>query len=259
MSLDLYAGSLGRYYQRDFETPQQRYGRENNLETSIVYSGDTPNWLTPNNTEKSIDVFKDELFRSMGETCRDIRQWDESSREYKTEQLFAECHAALLLVTAYTYRSDLTRPKKLIGDVQSDVAIDEASERKYYMGPLAIFECHLFLPSKENGIAILNDPMGWQIAVTTTSALRDALEYVAEYVWGNAVFPQKWFEGGAVPVGRTKVIKKSKFPWKRKSVWMDDQHSIDDEVLWNAQYAYAVFLDFLKFAEANNVPIRQDG
>ena len=55
------------------------------------------------------------------------------------------------------------------------------------------------------------------------------------------------------------VEKKSLLPWKKKWVTEDEEHNIDDEVLYNAEYAFGVFHKMLKFAEEHKVPIRQDG
>lgn len=260
MSLDLYAGPLGKYYQRDFETPQQRLGREQGWETSIVYAGEEPEWLTPDNVVQVIGVFKDQVFETMGDAAPNIHNWNESTDEYLTEQVFHECHAALLLITAYTYRSELSRPDKLPDDIDANIAMSEASEKDYYIGPLAILESQLFLPDDSDRIFALKDPMGWQVVITTTSALKYALEYLAQNVWQGETQPDFWYNRGAVPKGKVMVEKKSVLPWA-KSKWIskDEEHSIVDEVKWNAEYAYGVFHKMLNFAEKHNVPIRQDG
>jgi len=260
MSLDLYAGPLGKYYQRDFETPQQRLGREQGWETSIVYAGEEPEWLTPDNVRQVIEAFKSQIFEAMGEVAPEISNWNENTDQYITEQIFHECHAALQLITAYTYRSELSRPKRLPENLDADPAFSEASDKDYYIGPLAILESHLFLPDTSKRIFASEDPMGWQVVITTTSALRHALEYLADKIWQGRVMPDEWFIRGAVPTGKVMVEKKTLLPWnKNKWVTKDEEHNIEDEVLWNAEYAYGVFFKMLNFAEDNNVPIRQDG
>lgn len=208
MSLDLYAGSLGKYYQRDFETPQQRLGREQGWDTSVIYAGDEPEWLTAENVKQVIEAFKGQIFDSMGEVSPTIHQWNEQSDKYLTEQIFHECHAAILLLTAYTYRTELERPKKLPVNIDEDIAISQASDKDYYIGPLAILECHLFLPDASERIFASDDPMGWQVVITTTSALRYALDYLEEKVWQKNTEPETWYFRGAVPRGKTMVEKK---------------------------------------------------
>lgn len=194
MSLDLYSGALGKYYQRAFETPQQRLAREQGWNHSVVYSGEEPDWLNAENVNQVIGDFKTRVFEKIGEASSSITNWDESEEDYHAEQLFHECHAALLILTAYTYRPELVRPKDLPENHESDIAIAEASDKDYYLGPLAILECHLFLPDNSDQIFAINDPMGWGVIVTTTSALRYALNYLKEKVWDDDVMPDIWYD-----------------------------------------------------------------
>lgn len=257
MSLDLYSGSLARYYSRDFETPQQRAAREFRFTYQLVYDGDPPEWLSPEVATTRIEELKTQINEKQEHEFPDLATWDDSVTEYCAEQLFRESLDALLIVAAYANRPDLDRPKRLCGPLDSDRAYADAIPRKYYFGALAILEAQIFVPSPHDKILLVKDPMGWDQVVTTTGNLKWALGRLAEKVWRHDIDPAGWFARGCVATSFTFCEGDPQFP-SQSVVIEEHADGTDDTVLHNAEYAFGVFALMLEFAESRRAPIRQD-
>lgn len=254
MSLDLYAGPLARYYSRDWETPQQRFAREQGMAYEVAYVGEPPTWLTREEAVAKVEEFRATVAAKVGEK---VAGWSEEHPSYLAHQLHAKARDALLLVAAYNHRKDLDRPKTAPPALAADPAYAEASQRGYYLGPMAILEAHIFLPSDENKIFLVRDPMGREQVVTTTSNLRYALETLASEAWASHVEPSAWFARGDQAPGKVLLEKPSFLPWNKK--WVEvDAPAVDDVVRYDAEYAFGCFAVMLPYAETHQVPLRTD-
>src|SRR5262249_20798178 len=58
-----------------------------------------------------------------------------------------------------------------------------ALPRKYYLGPMAVLECHIFVPSDTSMWALAKNMRGEPIAITTTRCLRETLTVINEKSW----------------------------------------------------------------------------
>ena len=256
MSLDIYAGSLAKYYSRDFETPQARFARENGIDYQLVYAGEAPAWPSVNSATAIIDGFCNNIASHTEGKAR--ADWDDDVSDYFAEQLFEEARNALVLLAAYQNREDLVLPSKMPRDFDKDLAYSEAVEKAYYIGPMATFESALWLPIEDELLFMIDDPMGWKIVVNTHGNLEKALSALAAEVWSDKTDVAGWFERGPAP-GRGATMQKRKFrlPWQSEHVKKQEEEP-DGSLLWNAEYAFSVFTKALDFARKRRVPIRID-
>tara|TARA_R110000744_G_scaffold351533_1_gene457370 strand:- start:1169 stop:1945 length:777 start_codon:yes stop_codon:yes gene_type:complete len=257
VSLDLYCGSLSKFYSRDFETPQAKFARENGFEYQLVYEGEPIDWFNPVEARDKADAFIEKLTSRLGEkenTCR----WDDKRTEYAVEQLHVRSLSALLLTAAYLYRSDLQRPEHVPEGFESDPAYEESSDREYYIGPLAILESHIFLPCDADSLFWDENPLGFDKFVTTTGNLRYALNWLADKRWNGNVEADKWFNRGPAPsAGKTLVQEKSIVPWRKK--WRDKFEEVPANSLnWDAEYAFGCFSRLLDFSDRTGLPLLMD-
>lgn len=192
MSLDLYCGSLSKYYSRQFETPQARVAREKGLEYRLVYEGEPVDWPDSDDAGRRVDDFQSRI----QEKNAAVTSWEDDNPNYFAEQLFDYSLNGLLLACAYHYRPELTRPASSLNGLSGDPAYDEAVDREYYFGPLAISEAHLYVPADVDALLMCKDPMGWDIVVTTTSNLRYALDWSRKNIWNGETDVDLWFKEG---------------------------------------------------------------
>lgn len=258
MSLDIYVGSLSKYYCRDFETPQARFAREENISYQLIYAGDAPKWLSKKDAPATIENFRKTIAdHTQAEMATN---WREDIEEYFAEQLFDEARNALVMVAAYQNRLDLQRPLKMPENYQDDPAISEAYEKKYYFGSMAILESALWLTGDEALMCAIKDPMGWDIFVNTQGNLQRTLNELAKEVWSDRVDVEGWFLRGVAPKqgGVTMHKRKIRLPWQSKYK-EEREKEPENSLMWNAEYAFSVFWKALEFAKRLRVPIRLDG
>lgn len=256
MGLDLYAGPLWRLYAGDIERPSQRLGQEMGLKVEVTYApGAGP--LSKEKAHQAVAELRpliDRQAMKMWGSTRDISNWNEDYEGYFSEQLRAEGIQSIVLMAAYDHRRDLTRPPRLPSSIDNDPAISEASERNYYVGPMAVLEAQLILPSGENFLTAIEEANGSRSYVTSTSNLAMVLEQLRESIWNNRVDVDGWFSRGLVPAdGHVSQLSVDGRTVQRLPV-----EPVEDQVKHDAEYAFAVFSKALAFAEAHGVPIRHD-
>ena len=258
MSLDLYCGSFAKFYSRDFETPQFRFCRENNIEYKLVIEGEPINWFTPDNARGRSAAFIEKLNSKLAVKGRAPSAWDDTKQDYLVEQLFERSLNSLILTAAYLYRPELACPEHLPSDLETDQAYSESTTQKYYIGPMAILESHIFLPSKADTLFLDESPIGFDVSVTTTANLKFALKRLAEGRWQGNVDADSWFKRGPAPGGgKSYVEEKSLLPWRKK--WREVvEPSPADSLNWDAEYAFGCLSRLLQFSEQTGLPITKD-
>ena len=256
MSLDLYAGGLSRYYSRQFETPQARFARDQNLDYKLVYSGDMPTWFDTEKAPAAIAGFRKKVAGIANQTF--AADWQDDVADYFCEQLFEEARMALVLVAAYLKRDDLIRPLKMPLQPELDTAYSDAVTKNYYLGTMAILEATMWLPSEEPVIFRTTDPMGWEMIVSTTGNLKKSLQGLASTVWHDQIDVESWFSRGLAPgKGNTMQQRRNRMPWQSKFVEVAEIEP-ENSLMWNAEYAFSVFWKATEFAERHHCPVRID-
>ncbi len=107
MGLDVYVGTLSRYYTGQWETIVQQYGREAGMAVRVVRPSDARlgffarifDRLRPTpNVHRQVARWQEKLSQLAGTTIT----WDDSeNREYFTDKPAWDCYGALLLWAAY--------------------------------------------------------------------------------------------------------------------------------------------------------------
>ena len=108
---------------------------------------------------------------------------NEALEAYWTEQFPARVRDALIVWVAHLQRPDLPRPEKLTAPPAAYAAYREATAMGSYVGPIAVVEATIFLPSSVNKLCGHNDALGRPALVTTTWALRNILDQINERCW----------------------------------------------------------------------------
>jgi len=250
MGLDLYSGSLSKFYARDYETPQARFARQTGLTQYTLYADSSP-------PRKSEDVkpfilqFHKDLSEFFNRQNAEFTPWDEDKDIYLTEQLHHECFLALQVMCLSVYRGEDYTGAYDDSDALT-AFLKMRSREEYFESGHAVLECQLFVTGTDTQCVPADDGVGGRVIMTTTSNLRLVLDQMNARVWSNKAKPEKWFERGPVTASSVE-IKRGFFPWKKV-----ESKPPANPVLWNAEYAFGVFSKLLDFSEKNHLPIRQD-
>ena len=255
--LDLYAGTLEKFYRHDYKSVQQQLAEDLGIEFNTVYTNGEPDWLSKKSAPRKVKKFRARIEAKTDDGSPSLAGWSEDHQDYFIEQLNYDCLADLIFVTGYALRSDLERPKEFSGNYEDDPAYAESFDKEYYLGPLAIFESHMYLPSESQALIFEYDPLDIELVITSTGNLRYALDVLNDRVWEGKADPAAWLDRGPAPKGGQELRKNP----KTGEIEMVDVEfePVDDPVLHNAEYAYAVFHAALTYAETYNVPILKDG
>ena len=112
VGLDVYAGSLTRYYSGNWDTIVQQTGRMQGFPVHMLRAS------APKDVEKNQDKiqaavlgWRDRLSKGLQVRLSSPLDWDESAEApYATDKPGWDCYSALLLWAAYAEHPELTRP-----------------------------------------------------------------------------------------------------------------------------------------------------
>lgn len=256
--LDVYAGPLGKFYKNEYLSTQAQTAKELGIEFNTVYPDGEPEWLTDKNVDRKIRAFRVSVSKQTKDSSPDMASWNEETNDYLIEQLNWDSLAALIHVSAYVFRPDLERPKDFSGEYTEYPAYTEASEKGYYLGPIAILESDMFLPSKGKDFIFQDTPLKGEILITSTDNLKRTLNFLNKRLWKGQATPQIWIDRGPAKVGKVQEMRISEETGKPEMVEVE-YPPLADVALYDAEYAYGVLYKMLKYSEEHNVPIAMDG
>lgn len=256
--LDIYSGSLAKFYKNDYTSTQALAAKELGMEFKTVFPDGEPKWLTEGNADKKVKKFLRKIETDRAGDGIDITHWNEGFNEYHIEQLGWENLSALIYITAYTIRQDLQRPTNFSGVYEDYEAYQDATEKGYYFGPLLILESDLFIPSQDSSVVIQENPLKEELVITTTFNLRMTLEFLNKNVWSGKARPDEWLERGPAASEPYQAFRLSEDTGEPEMIEVQPLE-VEDIALHNAEYAYAVLFKVMSFSEENQMPIAMDG
>jgi len=124
MALDIYVGSLTRYYAGDWETVSARLARESGSEAVPARADSAEDAIRdPDEIRPIVTEWRQGIAAALKESVTDPFDWDESQKpSYFTDHIGRDAFAALRLWAAYTEHADLQRPTALVADLATDPA-----------------------------------------------------------------------------------------------------------------------------------------
>lgn len=260
MGLDLYAGTLTRYCSGEWLTTVQRASQSAGIPCEVAYASGTAPWIPADAASHAVDEFRVALSRRWGDRFECFQQppnWnEEGDTPYHTEKPDDDGVRSLVLVAAYLERPDLTRPVLL--PESGDRAYDEAGPGDYYMGNMAVLECHLYLPGHDNFVVVAEDPLGVERFITSVGILRATLDDVNGRTWQAAPeLLESWYLRGLLSFGPVQRVLRTDTDSGRHEV-VEEPTEVHDLVEHNAQYALACLYRVCDFAQEHDVPIVVD-
>ena len=254
MGLDLYAGTLTRYYARDWMTATQRWAEENGYGYDrIGPDGPMEQEQKPDPAQvlPAIEGWRDSLLAALKNGGTDWPAWPESiDAPYYTDKPDWDAWHALLLAAACSTCGEQLPSTVERGWYQKfgDIPVVQRASRENKGSLLAGAE--LWLPFPEPFWFQCPNPLGNQITISTTAGLRKELEGLNTALWQA---PEEevlsWpctqgypATGQVMPDGSIRHI--------------EAPPQLDPVSL--AKYAYAILWEAVTFSEEHQVPILLD-
>ena len=187
MGLDVYVGSLTRYYSQEWETVMQKHAREKGIPFKVVRSNEPEEAITnPDEIRADVIDWRENLSRELGNYLSEPLDWNESPRSpYFTDKLGWDCYSSLLLWAAYSEHPDLVCPKDCIEDWTKDEAYQRSSDLEFDTRyPSLLSNTKIWLPVDFRFTFASSDLAGDTVNFGSTVALRKELNELNSHTWG---------------------------------------------------------------------------
>ncbi len=260
MGLDIYAGSLTRYYSGNWENQVQQIA-EANGQQCVVIDG-LGNEVQPVEEKSEITEIHDIICQWMDKLAESLEQtgtpmphplWDEiSDRDYFTDKPDWEAYGALLMfIACHMRKCPLPEYVENCWSAVDDPIVKEAMSQSPDNSLLC--DVTLWLPIPKESIFTTNLPTGDEANVSTLRLLKRELEELNRQTWkADESTILSWRNDKYyIPV----KPKESKFPFgflfRKKQV---EKYRTEEL----AQCAFSILYQAVNFAIENDVPLLLD-
>jgi hypothetical protein len=149
MGLDVYVGSLTRYYAGDWELIAQQAARETGVPLQVVRAQADPADAIrdPDAIRPVVKQWRDQLSESLSEHLSAPLDWnEEADAPYFTDKPAWDCYSDLLLWAAYSEHPELARPENSIEDFGHDPAYARSTAKDFRSRYFHLLEVEWWLP-----------------------------------------------------------------------------------------------------------------
>lgn len=259
MGLDIYSGTLTRYYSSNWENIVQQLSEENGYK--CVMTDDHGNEIKATNDNAEIAQIRETLTMWANNIGANLHPpipaplWDETvDCDYYTDKPDWEAFGALVMLQAY-----VSLNRRLPEYVESgfnafeDPIVEEAATKKIANSLLS--EVALWLPIPDKTIFITAYPTGDEGAISTVSLLKQELDELNRQLWNaDEATILSWRDDKYyMPVEQKKPNLILRFI-RRTNKTPKEKFRTEDL----AQCAYSILYQAVCFAEEHKVPILLD-
>jgi hypothetical protein len=228
MNVELYVGTLTRYYSQQWENAATRAGAKSPFQPAknkgeavtdpIELQGVIAEWLASASTK-----LKEHLPGPLS--------WQEGMlAPYFVGDLGFAGYGGAVLLTAYTANAQLQRPVAFVPTWEGDPAIEAALKAEKKDALWEVVNCGLWLPVEFRFGIGMKDPSGTPLKAGSIDLLWAAIEYLNEANWG------------ATP--------EEIAAWRERGL-----HDVDTFET-QSQFGYSVFYEMCKRARENRLPMK---
>lgn len=230
MGLDVYVGTLTRYYSGDWETIMQRQG-------ALVVGAPEPAPYSVDELSGIIVAWREHLCKLIYEASEGRENlkfnWSEGSQmPYFTDKPDWGAYASLLLWASYSEHSDLSVPELLDEDWSADDAFSRSTDNDFKSMYTSLLGADLWVPEDFRCVAGLQDAFGNELSIGSAVKLKNELQELNNRTWK----------------ADDQII----------SVWLNNGPCDTGSLENNAQFGYAVFWDLVNKALDNNLIMKTD-
>jgi len=258
MGLDIYAGTLTRYYAQNWKTVGQQWAEEHGWGFQRITPGgerlDEEEKASPAEIQADVENWRDQVLAAVSQPGREpYAPWPEDNEKpYYTEKPDWDAFGAMLLVAAcYTYGEPVPPTVQKDWNFMDHPAIKRLAEDPEKVWSL-FRNADWWLPVSDGFFFQAYLPNGNQAVVATTGALRRELEQLNALAWQadeETILGWSRTEGYPVDgeVGPDGVLVQTD---------ISEHTEYSTESL--AKFSVSLFWRALRFAEENRVPIWMD-
>jgi hypothetical protein len=235
MALDVYVGSLTRYYAGEWENIAEKMARQRGAQSQIVRpAGLADRVKDPQKIRPAVLSWRSTLSDSLGSRIVMPLEWDESlDAPYFTARPGWDGFGSLVLWAAYAENPAMRRPASLPEEWDNDPALVRSNDQGFRSRySHLVRNVELWLPSPFEFTFEGEDIDGRRVVIGSAATLRRQLDDLNVATW----------KAGAAILAE----------WGREPV-------ADDAPLeLNARYAFAVLLDLAQRAVEHKLPMKLD-
>jgi len=176
MSLDVYVGSLTRYFLQAWETEAQRWVREEGLEDQLQPVHAAPAPQDPSEVQKLVGAWKAGIAQELSGKVPCPIDWDErADAPYFTGRIGWESYGHLLLRAAYDESPESALPEGNVAHWEQDPAyLRSAAHSERY--PQLLRGSVWWLPCDFRQMFVADDPGGHERGIGSSAVLLRELE-----------------------------------------------------------------------------------
>lgn len=187
MGLDIYAGTLSRYYLRNWKTIAQQFCEENGMQYSQIQPSDyTENKQSAAETESTINQWQNQLvnaLKSSGVEKAKVWQEDSDTKPYYTNKPDWDAFGALLLyATGKLLKVRSPKDYKKNTNYHEVLKIMGIYNTSYRQWSLFSDVCH-YVPIEDRLVFKYPLPNGQESMLSTVACLKYELEKINEVGW----------------------------------------------------------------------------
>lgn len=263
MGLDIYAGTLTRYYTRNWKNRSQQYAEEIGVKCRMT--DEHGNEIKPVEDKAEIEKIRDAVCQWADFLTTNIDPdlpspaWDEKSEhDYFTEKPGSMAYDSLMMLMAYRIL-DRRLPKYVgkVWDPSDDPVVEEARSQKL---PGSLLPgATLWLPIAPKVIFVSDAPLGGEILVSTISVLKEELEEINREMWNaDETTILSWkSDKYYVPVRRMSARRflLSLRYGRDMGIEIKRENFLTEDL---AKCAYSILYDAVRFATEKQVPVILD-
>jgi hypothetical protein len=226
MAVDVYVGTLTRYYARKWENVAQKMAREQGLKYRIVSPPDANAVTDPAEIAPAMEYWQRNVSEALREAGGSGIVWEEGlDPPYFTDRIGWEPFFAVMLWVAYLELGKAP-PKTIPPDMAQDPVLMQClADPKYEL--TNFIGAQFWLPAEFVFFAKFPSPTGEETGVASVDALLFALEKINEQSWRT----QEWRD------------------------WLKDDFSDRSTLETPAKYGFAVLANMAVEAKKNRLPM----
>ncbi len=258
MGLDIYAGTLTRYYARNWKTAGQQWAEEHGWGFQRITPGGEPlsgeERQSPADIQAGVENWRDQILAFLSQSGRGpYAPWPEDNEKpYYTDKPDWDAFGAMLLAAAcHTYGEPVPPTVRKTWNFTEHPAVKRLAEDPDKVWSL-FRGADWWLPLSDGFLFQATLPNGANAVVATVGALRLELEQLNRLAWqADEDTVLGWTHTEGYPVDG-EVGPGGSF------VRTDIQEHTEYNTESLAKYAFSLFWRAVRFAEENQVPILMD-